>query len=113
MNEMSEVILNIYIVIENNIVTRFKAKAYESDEGDDAKIKFLKSRVESDFNNSFGFDAPQNDKGEFMSYNKFAKLEKRGMQFQLFEEMFSKFNIPENPLICVTPVVDGKILISE
>jgi len=112
MNDMSETILNIYIVIENNMVVKFKAKAYESDEGDDAKIKFLKSRVESDFNSSFGFDAPENDKGEFMSYAKFAKLEKRGMQFQLFEEMFSSFNVPENPLICVTPVVDNEFLIS-
>jgi hypothetical protein len=45
-----------------------------------------------------------------MSYDKFAKLEKRGRQFELFEEIFRNFNILENPLICVTPVVDGRIL---
>ena len=48
-----------------------------------------------------------------MNYNRFAKLEKRGMQFQLFEEIFSNFSLPEKPLICVTPVVDGKILAGE
>lgn len=113
MNEISETILNIYLVIENNFVIAFKAKAYESDEGDDAKIRFLKSRAEEDFRTSFAFDAPQNHKGEFMSYNKFAKLERSGMQYQLFEEIFSQLGVPENPLICVTPVVDGKILIGE
>ncbi|MEN8191272.1 MAG: hypothetical protein ABFS12_00565 [Bacteroidota bacterium] len=111
MNDLSETILNIYIVIENDFVIKFKAKAYESDEGDNEKIKFLKSRVKTDFNSAYGFDAPQNEKGEFMTYSKFSKLEKRGMQFQLFEEMFSSFNVPENPLICVTPVVDGEIIV--
>ena len=113
MNEMSETILNIYIIIDNDFVVKFKAKAYESDEGDKEKIRYLKSRVKDDFNSAYVFDAPQNEKGEFMSYSRFAKLEKRGLQFQLFEEMFSSFNVPENPLICVTPVVDGQILESE
>lgn len=113
MNEMSETILNIYIVIENNMVVKFKAKAYDSDDGDNEKIKFLKSRAKADSNSAYGFDAPQNEKGEFMSYKSFAKLEKRGMQFQLFEEIFSSFNVPENPLICVTPIVDGEILESK
>lgn len=113
MNEMSETILNIYIVIEDKKVVKFKVKAYESDDGDNEKIKFLKSRVKSDYNSAYVFDAPQNEKGEFMGYSKFAKLEKRGMQFQLFEEMFSSFNVPENPLVCVTPIVDGEILVSE
>lgn len=113
MNEISETILNIYLVIENNSVVGFKAKAYQSDEGDNVKINFLKSRAEEDFKTSFAFDAPQNEKGEFMSYSKFSKLEKNGLQFQLFEEIFSQFDVSENPLICVTPVLDGKILISE
>lgn len=48
-----------------------------------------------------------------MSYSKFAKLEKQGMQYKLFEEIFLRFNVPENPLVCVTPVVDGEILTGE
>jgi hypothetical protein len=48
-----------------------------------------------------------------MPYRKFSKLEKRGRQFELFEEIFSSLNVPQNPLICVTPVLDGKILSSE
>ncbi|MCL6097310.1 MAG: hypothetical protein AB1775_02545 [Bacteroidota bacterium] len=44
-----------------------------------------------------------------MSYKKFSKLESNGMQYRLFEEIFEKFNVPQNPLICVTPVVDGEV----
>ena len=102
--------MNIYLIIQNGLVTEFRAKGYESDEGDQEKITFLKSRARSDFKSAYKFDAPVNRKMEFMPYNKFAKLEERGMHFELFEEIFTKFEVPENPLICVTPVVDGEIL---
>jgi len=106
---MNEIILNIYLVITEKLVVEFRAMAYEHEGGDDNKIKFLKSRVAEDFHNSYHFDAPVDKQGRFMSYKKFHKLEKRGMHFQLFEEIFSKFHLPEKPLICVTPVVDGEI----
>lgn len=107
---MNEIILNIFLEIENNFVVGFKAKSYTSDEGDQQKIDFLKEHAKNDFKTAFHFDAPTNKKGEFMKYTSFAKLEKSGMHFQLFEEIFSKFHVPENPLICVTPIVDGKII---
>ena len=107
---MLETILNIYLVIQKGFVVAFRVKAYEIEGGDDDKIKFLKSKAREDFDAAYKFDAPSNAKGEFLKYNKFAKLEKQGMHFQLFEEIFSSFKIPESPLICVTPVVDGEII---
>jgi len=107
---MNEVILNIYLVINDGDVVEFRVVAYEQEGGDDNKIKFLKRKAVEDFSRSYHFDAPSDKNGNFMSYNKFAKLEKRGRQFELFEEIFGNFNVPENPLICVTPVVDGRIL---
>jgi hypothetical protein len=109
---MNEIILNIYIVIDNDLVIEFRVKAYEMEGGDDTKIEFLKSKARDDFDSAYRFDAPVNSKGKFMPYKKFSKLEKRGRQFELFEEIFSSFKIPQNPLICVTPVMDGKILSS-
>jgi hypothetical protein len=107
---LNEVILNIYLVINDGNVVEFRAIAYEQEGGDDNKIKFLKQHAAEDFSRSYRFDAPYDRNGNFMSYNKFYKLEKRGRQFELFEEIFTNFDVPENPLICVTPVVDGKIL---
>lgn len=77
---------------------------------DEDKIKFLRSRVKEDYGRAEIFNAPQNKKQKFMPYKKFAKLEYQGMQYQLFEEIFIKYGTPQNPLICVTPVVDGIIL---
>lgn len=107
---MQETILNIYLIIEERKVVSFKAKAYKHDDNDNIKIQYLKDHVKSDFDSAYTFDAPENKRGEFMSYDEFAKLEKAGRQFELFEEIFSEFEVPENPLICVTPVVDGEII---
>jgi hypothetical protein len=107
---MNEVILNIYLVINDTYVVEFRAVAYEKEGGDDYKINYLKGRAAKDFEKAYRFDAPTNKNGEYMQYKKFARLEQRGRQFELFEEIFSRFGVPERPLICVTPVLDGKIL---
>jgi len=107
---MNEVILNIYLIINDGHVVEFRAVAYEKEGGDDRKIEFLKSRVVEDYDKAYHFNAPMNKNGEFMPYKKFARLESRGRQFELFEEIFTTFKVPEKPLICVTPVLDGKIL---
>ena len=106
---MNECILNIYLIINNNLVEEFRAISYVKDGDDDEKIEYLKSRVNEDFSRAFHFDAPQNKKSNFMNYNKFSKLEKKGKHFELLENIFSSFDVPEHPLVCVTPVVDGKI----
>lgn len=92
------------------MVVEFKAFSYQVEGGDDYKIDFLKRNAAADFSRAYHFDAPTDKQGKFMSYNKFAKLEKSGRQYELFEEIFASFNLPERPLICVTPVVDGKII---
>lgn len=107
---MLEIILNIYLIIENGFVVAFRAKGYEMEGGDDSKIAFLKKRAKEDFEHAYHFDAPQNEKGGFMKYKSFARLEQHGRHFELFEEIFNSFKLPEKPLICVTPVVDDKIL---
>jgi len=107
---MNEVILNIYLIINKGMVVEFRAISYQREGGDDSKIDFLKKQAAEDFSRAYHFDAPSDKNGKFMSYNKFAKLEKRGRQYELFEEIFTNFDLPEKPLICVTSVVDGKII---
>jgi hypothetical protein len=106
---MNETILNIYLVINDGQVVEFRAMAYEMEGGDDRKIEFLKSKAREDFEKSYKFNAPTDKNEKFMTYNRFHKFEKRGMHFELFEEIFSSFKVAEKPLICVTPVVDGEI----
>lgn len=105
---MHETIVNIFLIIDDELVTGFKAKAYQQSGSDEEKINFLKRNAKADFDSAYAFDAPSDKYGKFMPYNKFAKLEKRGMHYSLFEEIFAEFEVPDKPLICVTPIVDGE-----
>ncbi len=106
---MLETILNIYLIINNGFVVEFRAVAYEMEGGDDNKAEFLKQSAPQDFTKAYRFDAPINASGKYLSDRQFWRLEKHNKHYKLFEEIFSKFNLPENPLICVTRVIDGKL----
>jgi endonuclease IV len=97
------------LIINNGNVTSFKSISYEIDGTDEIKIEYLKRKAKEDYSNAIIFDAPKNKKNGFMSYKNFHKLEKSGMQYKLFEEIFEKSKAPQNPIVCVTPVVDGEI----
>jgi len=109
---MAEKILNLYIVIEQGTIEEFRACSYEIAGNDEEKISFLKKNAANDFLSSFKFDPPVSNSGKKMKYKQFFRLEKQGKQFLLFEEIFQKFQVPDSPLVCLTPVVDGKILSS-
>ncbi len=106
---MTEKILNLYIIIEHGIIEEFRACSYEARGSDEEKISFLKKNAAHDFPSSFKFDPPVSNSGKKMKYKQFARLEKQGKQFLLFEEIFLQFQVPDSPLVCLTPVVDGKI----
>lgn len=108
-----ETILNIYIIVNDGRVRKFKAKSYQAEGTDREKIDFLQSKVHSDLSAAKEFDAPVSSTGSYMTYSKFAKLEERGMQKDLYGAIFEAFDLPDNPLICVTPVVDGKIIMNK
>lgn len=108
-----EIIFNIYVVITNKEISEFRAISYEAEGEDEEKIKFLKSIAEKDFPSAYHFDPPKSKFGRLMTYKQFSKLERHDKQFQLFEEIFQSMNAPLQPLVCVTPVVDGKVITSK
>lgn len=107
---MNEIILNIYLIIEKGYVVEYRVVYYEMEGGDDNKINFLREHAEEDFHKAYKFNAFKDRNGNFLKYHKFAKLEDKGKHSDLYEEIFNKFDLPDNPLICVTPVVDGKLV---
>ncbi|HRI45620.1 MAG TPA: hypothetical protein PK559_00845 [Ignavibacteriaceae bacterium] len=107
---MEETILNIFVIIDNDEVSAFKAASHSKNGDDREKIEYLKKNVKSDIEKAYYFDAPRDSNNRLMPYKKFSKLERQEKQYFLFEEIFKKFDAPESPLICVTPIVDGKIL---
>jgi len=107
-----EKILNLYLVIKHGVIEEFRAYSYEAQGSDEEKISFLKKNASHDFASAFIFDPPISNSGKKMTYKQFSRLEKQGKQFLLFEEIFQQFQVPDAPLVCLTPVLDGKILSS-
>jgi hypothetical protein len=62
---VNEVILNIYLIINDDHVVEFRAVAYEKEGGDDYKISFLKGRAVKDFDKAYRFDAPSDKERKF------------------------------------------------
>ena len=104
-----ETIVNIYLVIENDVVTLLKACSYEVEGTDEEKIHFLKNNAVKDFATAREFESPYDKKGRKMTYRTFSKFEKQGMHFNLFEEIFKTYKLGDSPLVCVTPYVDGEL----
>ncbi len=107
---MEETILNLYLVINDGTIDEFRAVSYNQEGSDDEKITFLKSKAANDFASAKIFSPPENKHGKRMTYRQFSKLEKAGKQFDLFEGVFQYYRVPDNPLVCLTPVVDGKLI---
>ncbi|NUN08336.1 MAG: hypothetical protein HUU54_04090 [Ignavibacteriaceae bacterium] len=106
---MEEIVLNIYLDIDDGRIKNFRAASYRIDGSDEEKVNFLRSKVEEDYSSSYKFDAPQDERGGLMTWKSFEKLRKRNLEIGLFEEIFSEFGVPDEPLILVTPVIDGKV----
>ena len=107
---MLEKVLNLYLVINNNLITELRGICYEIDGDDTSKMSFLKEMAKNDFNKAIVFDPPISKSGKNMPYSTFYKLEKTGKQFTVFEDVFKHFGAPDSPLVCLTPVMDGEII---
>lgn len=106
---MKEKIFNLYFVVNNNKVTELRYKIYEIDGREEDKIKYLYSRAKDDYYIAEVLPPPQRENGDLMLYEELVKLERFNLHFQFFEEVFLAYSAPENPLVCVTKVIDNII----
>ncbi len=83
--------------------------SYSADGTDEEKVSFLRSRAAEDHLLAKEFGAPSDKDGKYMTWKSYEKLRKRNMEIQFFEEIFREFNVPKEPLILVTPVIDGVV----
>lgn len=108
---MNERVLSIFLLIDKGRITGMKATAVEmAGESDEEKIMRLKENLLAHFNESKDFPAPTNFLGKALSYRQFEKMKERGADSKVFEHIFIEFDAPDEPLILVTPVVDGKFM---
>ena len=116
---MKEVILNLFLIInDDNLIEKIGAVAHEMDGDDNDKMSYLGVSVEKDLKNIKIFELPKNfhvvdverniRKERCISYGTFCELSRVGDE-RIFEEIYEYYKAPQSPLRCITPVKNGKI----
>lgn len=117
MNE--EIIFNLYVYSTNDIINKIGAVTYSKSGSDEEKLLFLQTRVYEDLKIAQIFNVPESYKLELANgdiitgilKDRYLELQHNSSELFIFEEAFKKLNAPKEPLICITSVVDGDILI--
>lgn len=118
---MSEKVVNLFLFINDGLIREIGATWHDAKGSDDVKLLFLQSKVEDDWRGSRRHPVPgwcsavRQDgviEKSCVSYEGFRQLAGSGQQMKILEAVFSQYKFaPENPLMVVTPVVDGVVKI--
>ena len=117
---MKERIFNLFLIISDDIIREIGAVCYEQSGSDAQKLVFLQSKVIEDLEKAKRYPVPNryvlvSEKKPgipgLIRYKSYLDLAITGDQLEFFEEVFADLKAPQNPLMCITPIVDGKPLI--
>lgn len=113
---MREKVFNLFLFIEDEIIVGLGARCHQTEGSDGEKIAFLQRQVKHDLPAAQRFSMPTRYQlvfpdgrtGTGIQYQSYQQLARLQRHLDLFEEVFTHFGASENPLMCITPVVDGK-----
>lgn len=98
----SERIFNIFIYFEGGIAQNYGIRHHQYDGNDEEKMVFLQTAVETDFQIARRFPLPRSlTQGEWMAQQRL------GTDIGIFGEGFAHFRASQEPIMCITSIVDG------
>ncbi len=88
----------------------------QADGSDREKLAFLQRQVKHDLPGAVRFTMPNRYQlafpdgttGTGIQYHNYQRLVMMQQHLDLFEEIFTHFGASDNPLMCITPIVDDK-----
>lgn len=115
---MLESVFNLFLFVSKNLVNEIGVVSHQVDGTDQDKLDFLQSQVDEDFKNAKRFYIPYrlsqfDDKGCLIPFQteRYQAMMRLGTQLELFEEIFQVFNASNSPLVVITWIVDGEVVI--
>ncbi len=112
----TETVANLFLYVESDVIKSLGAVAYDRG-GDEHEIAaFLQSRAGADAGRSVRYPLPVAsikswlgiDAEQGLSLEEFSYLARTGKAIWLFEVPLQDLKAPARPLVCITPIVDGK-----
>jgi hypothetical protein len=113
---MSELVANLFLYLEDNVIKKLGAVAHNLDGDENQKIAFLQNQVVTDASQAIRYPLPVDfikswlgvDATNGMSLELYSYLGRTGNALHLFEDIFRAIRAPAKPLVCITPIIDGK-----
>lgn len=99
---MEEQIYNLFLYVTEGKVTELGLCLYKAKGTRQEKVDFLRSKAREDHLNANRCFIPE------MSYSDYLAQYEEGTHLSVFEPLFLIANNPENPVFCITPIIDGK-----
>lgn len=114
-NCVTERVFNILLDVEGDLIVSIGAQPHNVSGDDDTKISYLLERVEEDAQtatrfllppNVYNVDSPRSPRT--LLWATYLQLCELGMTAELFEPMLAVLDAPREPVLVVTPIIEGK-----
>ena len=108
---MKENAFNLFLYTDGTYVTELGVVVHEIDGSDEEKMELLRNSVNEDYLKAdiatirSCMIGTSDGKLKYSSYMALARV---GRSFEVFEELFARYNAPQNPLCCITPIIGGE-----
>lgn len=98
---MKEIVYNLFLFVESDYVVAIGAVEHELPGSDNQRIAELQTAVAE--------DAKRTSRRPITPFpwDTYVALQRLGKSLEIFEEVFMEMNAPQDPLVVVTPIVDG------
>jgi len=115
---MQEKLFNLFLFVTDDVIREIGAVRHKHSGTDAEKLAFLQSQVATDFPIAKRYSVPNRyvlvqpkgiRKRGALRYQSYVQLAAIGKQIEFFEEIFEELEAPHNPLMCITPIVDGQL----
>ena len=114
---MAERIFNLFLEVKEQTIYELGAVCHNAGGSDQTKLAFLQRNVLADLPRAKRYPIPERYRivdretghhASSMSYESYLTLSELGKHLEVFEEIFADLKGPANPLMCITPIIDGK-----
>lgn len=108
---MKEKIFNCFIYTDGEKISQLGVATHEMEGSDEEKMEFLRRSVSNDSliaNKANVRSCTIGTSDGTFKYSSYMALVRTGRSMEVFEEFFSIYDAPENPICCITPIVNGE-----